>query len=109
MVVAAHQLGSDVLVWSAEGDSSGIVVALLLRCCICHADVDLLRTKWHILGNLVGAQPDKPMQNLQLSLPLLLLPEEVSLLLHKGGCKRRPPQGWQNRMHVFTYTIFSGA
>lgn len=47
--------------------------------------VDLLRTKWRIVGNFVGALPQKPMQNLQLALPLLLLPEEVSLLLHKGG------------------------
>lgn len=52
---------------------------------ILYVGVDLLRTKWRIVGNFVGALPQKPMQNLQLTLPLLLLPEEVALLLHKGG------------------------
>jgi len=47
-------------------------------------DVITLRTKYRIVGSLVGLLPKNPLQNIFSSLPLLLLPEEVSLLLEKG-------------------------
>jgi len=47
-------------------------------------DVIILRTKYRIVGSLVGLLPKNPLQNIFSSLPLLLLPEEVSLLLEKG-------------------------
>lgn len=47
-------------------------------------DVMRLRQELRIPGTLAGSLPRKPWQNQVMSLPLLLMPEEVSLLLHKG-------------------------
>ncbi|ORX42081.1 hypothetical protein BCR36DRAFT_338048 [Piromyces finnis] len=47
-------------------------------------DVINLRIKYRIVGSLVGLLPKCPLQNIFSSLPLHLLPEEVSLLLEKG-------------------------
>ena len=47
-------------------------------------DVEKLRDSWRIVGGLIGAHPHQPRQNAKLSLPFLLLPEEVSLLLELG-------------------------
>lgn len=47
--------------------------------------IEWLRTRWHLAGGgEIGALPSSPRQNDRLGLPLLLLPEEVSLLLDKG-------------------------
>lgn len=46
--------------------------------------IQVLRHEWRIVGGLIGALPNRPRQNSQLGLPLLLLPEEVALLLNKG-------------------------
>ncbi|XP_031557852.1 probable tRNA-splicing endonuclease subunit sen34 [Actinia tenebrosa] len=54
----------DVFVWNAE-------------------DVYTLRTKYRIIGSLVGSLPRRPKQNVFLSLPLLLSKEETTLLLQK--------------------------
>lgn len=54
----------DVFVWNAE-------------------EVHTLRTKYRIVGSLVGSLPRKPKQNVYLSLPLLLSKEETTLLLQK--------------------------
>ncbi|OUM63342.1 hypothetical protein PIROE2DRAFT_10126 [Piromyces sp. E2] len=50
-------------------------------------DVITLRTKYRIVGSLVGLLPKSPLQNIFSSLPLHLLPEEVSLLLEKAHHK----------------------
>jgi len=52
-----------------------------------YKDVITLRTKYRIVGSLVGLLPKSPLQNIFSSLPLHLLPEEVSLLLEKGILK----------------------
>ena len=44
-------------------------------------DVKILRDHWRIMGNFIGALPKYPYQNVQLGLPLLLSPDEVTLLL----------------------------
>ena len=43
-----------------------------------------LRKEYRIIGELIGCLPKKPRQDIFLGLPLLLQPEEVSLLLEKG-------------------------
>ncbi|XP_021374918.1 tRNA-splicing endonuclease subunit Sen34-like [Mizuhopecten yessoensis] len=55
----------NVLVWNAE-------------------DVSFLRDEMRVVGNQIGCLPRFPRQNSFLGLPLLLMPEEVSLLLNKG-------------------------
>lgn len=47
-------------------------------------DVIRLKQELRIPGNLIGSLPRKPWQNQVMSLPLLLSPEEVSLLIEKG-------------------------
>ncbi|XP_074656614.1 tRNA-splicing endonuclease subunit Sen34-like [Tubulanus polymorphus] len=47
-------------------------------------DAQELREVHRIVGTLIGCLPRKPRQNVQLSLPLELLPEEVNLLLKIG-------------------------
>ena len=47
-------------------------------------DVIRLKQELRIPGTLMGSLPRKPWQNQVMSLPLLLMPEEVSLLLDKG-------------------------
>lgn len=42
-----------------------------------------LRKNYRIIGELLGCLPKRPRQDVQLGLPLLLLPEEVSLLIEK--------------------------
>lgn len=49
-----------------------------------HLDVRRLRVKFRIVGGMVGALPLQPRQNCQLGLPLLLMPEEVSVLREEG-------------------------
>ncbi|KAI8592605.1 hypothetical protein BDZ88DRAFT_449113 [Geranomyces variabilis] len=44
----------------------------------------LLRTRYHILGALIGTLPRLPLQNTFFSLPLQLMDEEVTLLLQRG-------------------------
>ena len=57
----------------------------LSRVSVCgDADVYKLRVDWRVPGSLVGALPLQPRQSGLLGLPLLLAPEEVSLLLDKG-------------------------
>ncbi|KND01767.1 tRNA intron endonuclease [Spizellomyces punctatus DAOM BR117] len=59
---------------------------------LCHGrgyvwDVDTalaLRTRYHIVGALVGTLPRLPMQNTFFSLPLVLLSEEITVLLERG-------------------------
>ncbi|ORX82197.1 hypothetical protein BCR32DRAFT_219652 [Anaeromyces robustus] len=46
-------------------------------------DLITLRIKYRIVGSLVGLLPKNPLQNIFSSLPLILLPEEVTLLLEK--------------------------
>lgn len=48
------------------------------------SDVHRLRVQFRVVGGLVGALPVKPRQNSQLGLPVLLMPEEVSLLREEG-------------------------
>ena len=43
-----------------------------------------IRSKYRIVGSLIGSLPRKPKQNHCFSLPLLLSQEEATLLLHKG-------------------------
>ncbi|TPX72717.1 hypothetical protein SpCBS45565_g00244 [Spizellomyces sp. 'palustris'] len=58
---------------------------------LCHGrgyvwDVDTalaLRTRYHIVGALVGTLPRLPMQNTFFSLPLVLLSEEITVLLER--------------------------
>lgn len=47
-------------------------------------DVVWLRREWRVVGSLVGALPLHPRQNSQLGLPLILQPEEATLLREKG-------------------------
>ncbi|KAG2202858.1 hypothetical protein INT46_001701 [Mucor plumbeus] len=47
-------------------------------------DVELLRTKYRIVGALSGTLPQFPLQNTFYGLPLILLPEEVELLINRG-------------------------
>lgn len=47
-------------------------------------EVYRLRTEWRIIGSLVGSLPLQPHQNNQFGLPLLLSPDEMSLLRDKG-------------------------
>ncbi|XP_072175742.1 uncharacterized protein [Diadema setosum] len=47
-------------------------------------DVKLLRQQHHIVGSMVGSIPGAPRQNVQLGLPLQLMPEEVAVLLKYG-------------------------
>ncbi|XP_065070001.1 tRNA-splicing endonuclease subunit Sen34-like [Rhopilema esculentum] len=47
-------------------------------------DVVKLKQELRIPGNLIGSLPRKPWQNQVLALPLLLSPEEVTLLVRKG-------------------------
>jgi len=47
-------------------------------------DVIKLKKELRIPGMFIGSLPRKPWQNQVMSLPLLLMPEEVSLLLEKG-------------------------
>ncbi|XP_076302820.1 tRNA splicing endonuclease subunit 34 [Lasioglossum baleicum] len=56
---------NNVFVWSAE-------------------DWLKLRKDYRIIGELIGCLPKKPRQDILLGLPLLLQPEEVSLLLEKN-------------------------
>ena len=48
------------------------------------SDAMTLREHYHIVGTLVGTLPRHPNQNIQLGLPLQLMPEELVLLLAKG-------------------------
>ncbi|XP_017795269.1 PREDICTED: tRNA-splicing endonuclease subunit Sen34 [Habropoda laboriosa] len=57
-----------------------------------------LRRDYRIIGELIGCLPKKPRQDIFSGLPLLLLPEEVSLLLEKNvarliryPCLQNPP------------------
>ncbi|XP_060820529.1 tRNA-splicing endonuclease subunit Sen34 [Bombus pascuorum] len=57
-----------------------------------------LRKDYRIIGELIGCLPKKPRQDIFLGLPLLLQPEEVSLLLEKNiarlvrySCLQKPP------------------
>ncbi|XP_033100350.1 tRNA-splicing endonuclease subunit Sen34-like [Anneissia japonica] len=60
------QLCSDkILVWKAD-------------------DVRTIRDEHHIVGKLIGCLPRTPQQNLQLGLPLQLLPEEAAVLIEYG-------------------------
>lgn len=43
-----------------------------------------IRSKYRIVGSLIGSLPRKPKQNHCFSLPLLLSQDEATLLLHKG-------------------------
>ncbi|KAJ3299201.1 tRNA-splicing endonuclease subunit [Borealophlyctis nickersoniae] len=43
-----------------------------------------LRSRYHIVGALVGTLPRMPLQNTFYGLPLSLMPEEVTLLLERG-------------------------
>ena len=43
-----------------------------------------IRSKYRIVGSLIGSLPRRPQQNHCFSLPLLLSQEETTLLLHKG-------------------------
>ncbi|XP_041466764.1 tRNA-splicing endonuclease subunit Sen34-like [Lytechinus variegatus] len=53
--------------------------------CVWHADeVEILRREHHIVGSLIGALPGAPRQNIQLGLPLQLMPEEAAVLLQHG-------------------------
>lgn len=47
-------------------------------------DAFTLITEHRIVGSLLGCLPQAPRQNQQLGLPLLLQPEEVTLLIEKG-------------------------
>ncbi|KAI9321804.1 tRNA intron endonuclease [Dichotomocladium elegans] len=47
-------------------------------------DVKRLRCEHHVVGALIGSLPRVPLQNAYPGLPLLLLPEEATLLLSKG-------------------------
>ena len=50
-------------------------------------DAFKIRTKYRIVGSLVGSLPRKPRQNACFSLPLVLMAEETMLLLEKGFAK----------------------
>lgn len=43
-----------------------------------------IRSKYRIVGSLIGSLPRRPRQNHCFSLPLVLLQDEATLLLHKG-------------------------
>ncbi|KAJ7365373.1 tRNA-splicing endonuclease subunit Sen34 [Desmophyllum pertusum] len=47
-------------------------------------DAFKIRSKYRIVGSLIGSLPRKPKQNICFSLPLLLSAEEATLLLDKG-------------------------
>ncbi|KAI7892392.1 uncharacterized protein EV154DRAFT_562368 [Mucor mucedo] len=47
-------------------------------------DVERLRCEYRIVGAFSGTLPQYPLQNTFYGLPLLLLPEEVSLITHNG-------------------------
>ncbi|KAI8817937.1 uncharacterized protein EV422DRAFT_199250 [Fimicolochytrium jonesii] len=46
-----------------------------------------LRTRYHVLGALVGTLPKMPLQNTFFGLPVLLMDEEVTVLLRNGLIK----------------------
>ncbi|RUS91624.1 hypothetical protein EGW08_000597, partial [Elysia chlorotica] len=48
-------------------------------------DVQMLREECRIVGKLVGCLPRAPRQNIQLGLPLQLMPEEAKLLVDIGN------------------------
>ena len=50
-------------------------------------DAYKIRTKYRIVGSLIGSLPRKPRQNACFSLPLVLMAEEATLLLEKGFAK----------------------
>jgi tRNA-splicing endonuclease subunit Sen34 len=50
-------------------------------------DITTLRTKHRICGILTGTLPHLAQQNIFLGVPLVLIPEEVILLVEKGGYK----------------------
>lgn len=57
-----------------------------------------LRRDYRIIGELIGCLPKKPRQDILSGLPLLLQPEEVTLLLEKSfarlvqyPCLQKPP------------------
>ncbi len=48
------------------------------------SEVTSLREDHRIVGSLVGCLPRAPRQNVQLGLPLQLMPEETRLLIDRG-------------------------
>ena len=84
------------LVWTAEGMGSHIHGHIHDAECMnrepqaneavspSRVDAYNLRAQYRVLGSLVGAWPLQLRQNCQLGLPLLLSPEEVSLLREEG-------------------------
>ncbi|KAI9203445.1 uncharacterized protein BJ171DRAFT_600008 [Polychytrium aggregatum] len=69
-------------------------------------DIMEMRSRYRIVGALLGTLPRQPMQNDFFSLPLLLMPEEVSLLLSKGlalltdgASLHRPPSEDEKQQH----------
>ncbi|KAM8927945.1 tRNA-splicing endonuclease subunit Sen34 isoform 2-T2 [Pelodytes ibericus] len=65
-MILIHLLDGKALVWNA-------------------GDVQQIREKHGLVGNLVGALVRKPRQNARLGLPLQLLPEETRLLVEIGA------------------------
>lgn len=49
------------------------------------ADIAVIRTEYRVCGTLLGTLPHLLQQNVFLGVPLVLLPEEVVLLVDKGG------------------------
>ena len=49
-----------------------------------HTDVTRLRMRHRITGSLIGSLPTQPKQNNEFGLPLVLQPEETTLLVEQG-------------------------
>ena len=84
--VEGHLVGKDVLVWSAEG-MHAVSILPYETTLVSSLDAEKLCSHWRVVGGRIGALPRNPRQNVELGLPLLLLPEEVALLCNKGKGK----------------------
>eukprot|EP00041_Stephanoeca_diplocostata_P028167 m.788727 g.788727 ORF g.788727 m.788727 type:complete len:337 (-) comp23318_c0_seq21:3032-4042(-) len=76
-IITAYTSGTSVLIWSAN-------------------EVNRLRTEHRMTGNAIGSLANHTQQNVVLGLPVVLLPEEATLLQQKGyllllSCDPRGP------------------
>ena len=67
-----------------ENTSCRLKIKLSENCFSNFADVIRLRREHRIVGNLIGCPPKTPHQQVDCGLPLVLSPEEVSVLVGQG-------------------------
>ena len=68
----------------------------------------VIRTQHKIIGSMIGALPSQPRQSTMLGMPLLLLPEETTLLMEKGSLCASFVYAISLRMSHFCCTIRVG-